>query len=370
MPPGPKQNGGKPNIACNACRKSHVSCERGDLIPDVTASSSDAERPCRRCQSRGLVCEEVESKRRKTQQTSPDAPINYTSAHVMSAPSVSQNVYANPVYQQQHIANIQGVSTVELDEWSLLLGSSPSSGIELTYAPPVTNAQPPSLYVRPLEETKRLQQLIQKRMGSRLTPEVLRLIGRTWETINSRIHGLQQFVTAEQKQQMVSDYKQRLHEHTQALKISPAPSLIWERSLRILYVNPVFKKIVEWNDWPLPTEDFTEFMQMLSPVSVRMMKYNAKMFLDVQCDSITTRIGFRRLNTDDEVFTEGNGVLNVIRDQLGLPELFICQFVPDPPSDELPIAEMEDYRNMVFTKAVETHRNNGTQNVGLLAGYR
>ncbi|PRP80394.1 hypothetical protein PROFUN_11992, partial [Planoprotostelium fungivorum] len=53
----------------------------------------------------------------------------------------------------------------------------------------------------------------------------------------------------------------------------------------------------------------------------------------------------------NEVFTEGNGVLNVIRDQLGLPELFICQFVPDPPSDELPVAEMEDYRNMVQARS-------------------
>ncbi|PRP77806.1 hypothetical protein PROFUN_07748 [Planoprotostelium fungivorum] len=258
--------------------------------------------------------------------------------------SISQDhrdafLQTQPVYQHAmeplQMRHTLTLTPSEIDEWSLLLGSSPSSGIDIVYSSSaMSDDQPPSLYIRPPNEVLRLRQLLESRLC--IDKEFFVLIKRTWDIINTRVCNLAQFVTLEQRRNMVINCRQKLHEHTQAYQLCPTPTIIWERSLRILYVNDAFKKIVDWKDHPVPTETFTELVEMLSPSSVKMMRYNAKMFLDVQCDSISSRVGFRKLNSQEEVFTEGNGILSLLRDQLSLPEFFVCQFIPDPPPDVIP----------------------------------
>ncbi|PRP89476.1 hypothetical protein PROFUN_01339 [Planoprotostelium fungivorum] len=297
-----------------------------------------AVRPCKRCNSKGLVCEESEP-RRKTksrkidQQQTPNqitqdqmnpsasSPWHLKSSKVYnSIPSTESPMHNTIVSENTRQATISQAipqSTHTTQESSI--ESRPTTQ-------PRSQYETSSFLMRDEKEELELEEALLRRSTGLVDQRSVEELREMKEKIHERIDRWRSIITSEQRETISTDFKS-------TLELCPVPTIIFDRSLNTHHMNEPFKQMVGWEDEPLPTTN-----------PLPLIENSQKIFLDSQVELLHWHMGVREresqvrteefrelMERQDDVYTEGHGMITIKRDQIGLPLLFVCQMIPDPP---------------------------------------
>jgi len=338
--------------ACVACQRAHISCEEV--------------RPCKRCAERGLQCEDYVPKRRgrKRQQTSPSSSTTNVGslplALVNSSPS-SPNGSENTSSEAQLIEPVTPSIQVSKETLTNVLDLPPDLFTELFFSdwnePPVT---PGATFIPPTTENnntsngtpiadseevcvfnpkadegfKLFMQTIRTRVTEDSVDIVTTVLKQSRIRLKEHIYSNYGFLKG---QDPCAFFRQEIQIYLQELRPLYAqlavPTIMWERTGVIQYVNPAYIALTHFNlQLPTPREDFSMFYQM-SRAGVKNYIMNfSKVIVDPSNNpnnnSFMVPCGLKSNASQAEIFIDGTLCVTLRRDPVGLPLLIIGCFLP------------------------------------------
>jgi len=338
--------------ACVNCQRAHVSCE--------------ATRPCKRCLDRGKSCMDGEAKRRGRKkisgsplEASPENGImsykddltGVEPSSILASISTKGVTFSNsglPNYntfmnstltnygQDLDLAAIQqqAISDLPMDIFQDMFLFSPFENLESMRLKPVSLINPslgipeknetPSTFSR-VEFFYKMKENLQKRL-----PEKLFLFEKAM-AFREQLAKIREGLTEEAVLTMRRDFDTYLTTFSAVFDQLGVPSLIWERCGVIHYVSKGYVELTGFND-PVPTNlaDLA-FAQQLSTDGLRgYVDGISQIFLytggTIRNDTFTFPSGIKIAGSSN--YIEGTMCVTIKRDMIGLPLIFIGNFLP------------------------------------------
>lgn len=107
------------------------------------------------------------------------------------------------------------------------------------------------------------------------------------------------------------------------------PTIIWERSLVVHYVNQAF---FDLNGFPFKIpSDINDYALIQALSGTTLKNYYlvlAQDFFNVSVNSLLVSAGIRDFRSDRERYVEGILCITIKRDMIGLPLIFVGNFLP------------------------------------------
>jgi len=297
--------------ACLNCKKLHVSC--------------DSERPCNRCVERNKECCYGESKKRGRKKQvelhpSPNSPPNPS-----PPPAVSQNMGLMETEVDPPGLDV-GSEPFELDFLEDLFLSKPFENVE----PPVQKIEKnetPSTFSRADSCVKLHEILIRK------LPDKAALIDANALPMHNQLVAIREGLNPEAVMEIMRSFETYITNFGGLFNELGTPSLIWERSGIIHYMNQAYLDLTGFNSpIPTPVDDFA-FIEALSNEGLgKYVDCLTQLFLSGRpaalVDTFTFSTGIKAAGSG---WIQGTMCFTVKRDLLGLPLVFVGNFLPAAP---------------------------------------
>jgi len=318
-------------VACLNCKKLHVSC--------------DFKRPCSRCSERNKDCFDGECKKRGRKRQSELTPSPTNSLLTPSAPpTVLQNMGLMESFPEI-LCGTQPLVLPGLD-CSVVPEPLPLDFLEdLQFQSPFDNRESavrskevmqqtchisgeknetPSTFSRP-DCWLKLHQLVCKKLPEKAA------IFDSMKPLHGQMMAIREGLKPEAAMEIMKSFDSYITTFGNLFNELGTPSLMWVRSGIIHYMNQAFMDLTGFNS-PIPTalDDFA-FIEALSIEGLgRYMDYLSNVFLSgrppAQTDTFTFRTGIK---AESSGCIQGILCVTMKRDFLGLPLVFIGNFLPD-----------------------------------------
>jgi len=306
--------------ACVNCQKSHLSCE--------------TMRPCKRCLERGKTCCDAESKRRGRKrkpigiEEEPEDPLDEGEfENTIRELASLEYLFVTAPTKTPNCANFEQFSKkeVELLQNHPLLDMPPFLFNDFVFSMQKSrspNNKQADILAR-IDFFKKCREMNKERCRDSI------VFDRIFITVRDHLSGLKPCFSGEAIVSMRKEYETYISIYKSVFDDVRTPTIIWERNSVIQYVNKGWEKLTGFNE-VLPTP--LESLGMMKCISNEGWKNFMECMQDRcigeanEIDSCMFSCGILVSNTDK--FIQGTMSVTIRRDILGLPLLFLGNFLP------------------------------------------
>ncbi|PRP85543.1 hypothetical protein PROFUN_06775 [Planoprotostelium fungivorum] len=355
--------------ACQSCHKSHLSCE--------------VERPCNRCQLKGIECVDrpITKRKRKSVHVYPEPSfqlfddyeepnsdpnnglysylfpqldqLDYINNALQGTP-LSDDIYSEPITQLETPStnpftpsSLAFAALLEeppqmnpITQYNMQQQQPPPNDNEgSSRGPPLrlsdNHGVPPSFRMFDVQNTMGMIEHMDIRGN---VQAMMDAIGKYLEKVKK----LEQWITPQQKQELITEYNRQMNDLKNGADQSEFPVIIFGSKGRIFHVNIPFREETGWNQ-PTPTrpEDHA-FFQVLAPETMYQVHLRMPEIILGSGKRHVLNGAFKRYGTN--MYIHGQIAISIKRDIFSLPQLYMLHFVPsEQPYEE--VAGSSPYEN-------------------------